>query len=201
MILKALRLGMLLQIAVGPVSLMILITSSTYGFRLGLAIMTGVALVHAIFIFVSFVGVSTLISNNRVRTVIKLLGSLVLILFGLNNTIYTLFELSILPNIALFSGFSSEDPFIKGMIITASNPLTIVFWSGVLTTHLIENGWDRKQLFLFAVGCVIATMLYLTVIAFIGSITSTFFPYVNYSNDECSSRIYYCHIWTQTFAH
>ncbi len=48
--------------------------------------------------------------------------------------------------------------------------------SGMFSTQMIENQWNKKQLFLFAVGCVMATVIFLTIVAFIGSLLSSFLP-------------------------
>lgn len=177
MVLKGLRFGMLLQFAVGPMCLMVFNTSTTYGFIYGLHLILAIALVDALYIALSCVGVAAIINRAKVKAAIKLVGCLVLVLFGA-NTISGVFDLSFLPNIALFSNASSENLFVQGLLLTASNPLTIVFWSGMFSTQMIENKWNKKQLFFFAVGCVMATIIFLTVVAFLGSILSGFLPQI-----------------------
>ena len=177
MILKGLRFGMLLQLAVGPMCLMVFNTSTTYGFIYGLHLVLAIALIDALYIALSCVGAATIINRARVKAVIKLVGCFVLVLFG-TNTISAAFDLSFLPNIALFSNASNQNLFVQGLLLTASNPLTIVFWSGMFSTQMIENEWNKKQLFFFAVGCVMATVIFLTIVALLGSILSDFLPQV-----------------------
>jgi threonine/homoserine/homoserine lactone efflux protein len=177
MILKGLKFGMLLQFAVGPMCLMVFNTTTTYGFIYGLQVVFAIGLIDALYIALSCVGVAAIINKAKVKAVIKLAGCLVLVLFGV-NTISGVFDFSLLPKIALFSNTASDNLFGQGLLLTASNPLTIVFWSGMFSTQMIENKWDKKQLFFFAVGCVMATIIFLTVVAFLGSVLSDYLPQI-----------------------
>ena len=56
--------------------------------------------------------------------------------------------------------------------------MTIIFWGGMFSAQMIENEWDRNQLFYFAVGCILATIVFLTIVAFLGSILIGFLPQV-----------------------
>lgn len=177
MLLKGLRFGMLLQFAIGPMCLMVFNASTTYGFINGLCLVFAIALIDALYIALSCLGVASMINKEKVKVAVKLIGCLVLVLFGL-NAISGVFDLSFLPIITGLSSASSKNLFVQGLLLTASNPLTIIFWSGVFSTQIIENKWNRKQLFLFAVGCVMATIIFLTGIAILGSILSDFLPQV-----------------------
>lgn len=177
MVLKGLRFGLLLQFAVGPMCIMVFNTSTTYGFFYGLHLVFAVALIDALYIALSCVGVAAIINRAKVKAAVKLVGCLVLVLFGA-NTISGVINLSFLPNISLFSNTSSENLFVQGLLLTASNPLTIVFWGGMFSAQMIENEWNKKQLFFFAVGCIMATVIFLTVVAFLGSILSGFLPQI-----------------------
>lgn len=181
MILKGFKFGMLLQFAIGPMSLFVFNTSATYGFIYGLHVVFAIALIDALYIVLSCVGIAAVINKERVKTAVKLIGCLVLVLFGA-NTISGVFDLSFLPRVTclsnLSSDLSSKNFFIQGLLLTASNPLTIVFWSGVFSTQIIENRWDKKQLFLFAIGCVMSTIAFKMVIAILGSVISSFLPQI-----------------------
>lgn len=177
MILKGLRFGMILQLAVGPMCLMVFNASTTYGFVYGLHLVFAIALIDALFIALSCVGVASIINKKKVKMTVKLIGCLVLVLFGL-NTVSGAFDLSFLPQIKFLTSASNTNPFVQGLLLTSSNPLTIIFWGGVFSTQIIENKWNRKQLIFFAVGCVMATIVFLTAIAISGSILSDFLPQV-----------------------
>ncbi|BAK98374.1 putative efflux protein [Oscillibacter valericigenes Sjm18-20] len=177
MILKGLRFGMLLQLAIGPICFMVFNTSTTYGFVWGLHLVLAIALVDTIYIALSCIGIASIINRGKIKMAVKLIGCFVLVLFGA-NTISGAFDLSFLPHIAVLSNISEKNLFVQGLLLTASNPLTIIFWGGVFSTQIIENAWNKKQLFLFAVGCVMATIIFLTAVAILGSILSSFLPQV-----------------------
>lgn len=175
MILKGFKFGMLLQLAVGPMCILVFSTSASNGFLMGLSLVAAIALIDALFIGLSGVGVAAVIGKDKVNKVIKLFGGIVLILFGI-NTIIGIFDLSILPKLFTDYNLSGKSTFLQGLILTASNPLTIIFWSGVFSTQVIENNMNKKQLCLFGIGCVLSTLFFLTLVAVLGSVLSEFLP-------------------------
>lgn len=112
-------------------------------------------------------------NKPNIRKIVKIFGAVVLVLFGVNMIAGAL-NVSILPSINLFSEVNSRSIFIQGLLLTASNPLTIIFWSGIFSTQVIENGYNKKQLRLFGVGCVLSTITFLTIIAVLATIISGF---------------------------
>lgn len=177
MILKGLKFGMLLQLSIGPMCLMVFQTSSTNGFLSSLNLVVAIALIDACYIGLSGIGIATVLRREGIQAFMKIFGCLILIFFGL-NTLSGSFDIAILPKLALFSNVSSRNLFLQGLLLTASNPLTILFWSGMFTTQLLENHWNKKQLFEFAAGCVLATLSFLTCIAILGSLIGRFLPYL-----------------------
>lgn len=175
MLLKGLKFGMLLQLSIGPMCLMVFNTAGTYGILMGLILVCAIALVDAIYITLAGCGVAGVLNNNRIKQLIKLLGCIVLIVFGI-NTMLSVFNYSILPNIHMFSSVGVNSIFLQGVLLTASNPLTIIFWSGVFGAEAIDKKMSRYQLIQFGVGCISATIIFLSGIALIGSIVNAFLP-------------------------
>lgn len=175
MILKGLRFGMLLQLAIGPMAMMVFHASSEYGFLFSLQLVLAIALIDALYITLSCFGAAALINKSKIKKVIKLMGFLVLVLFGI-NTLSSVLSFSFLPEFSLFSNATSENLFVQGLLLTASNPLTILFWSSVFSAQMIENNWNKHQLFFFSIGSVSATLTFLIFIAFMGSLLSSFLP-------------------------
>jgi threonine/homoserine/homoserine lactone efflux protein len=175
MIYKGLKFGMLLQLAVGPMCLMVFNTSTTYGFFVGLSLVLAIALIDGLYITLSGIGVAAIINKEKIKSTIRILGFIVLVLFGI-NTITEVFSFSLLPNLKLSSNVTSQNIFIQGLLLTASNPMTIIFWSGVFSAQVAENDLSKKQLVLFGFGCVLSTLLFLTSVAFCGSMLNGFLP-------------------------
>ena len=164
---------MLLQFAVGPMCLMVFNTAQNTGFLVALSLVIAIALVDAFYILLASLGASKLLGNKKVEKIVKIIGSLVLILFGL-NIILNVFGINIIPGLNLKPNSSSA--FIQGIILTLSNPITIVFWGSVLTTKIIEEKFEKKELAVFSVGLVSATLIFLTIVAVLGMILSNFIP-------------------------
>lgn len=171
--LSGLKFGMLLQIAIGPMCLMVFNTAKNAGFAVAMSLMLAIALVDAFYIALAGIGVSKLLENDRVKKTVKIVGSLVLILFG-TSIILGVFGINIIPGLNLKP--TSGSVFIQGLIMTLSNPLTIVFWGAVLTTKIIEDKMQNNDLFVFSVGLVSATVFFMTAVALLGTFLSSFIP-------------------------
>ncbi len=173
MVFKGFKFGMLLQLAVGPMCLLVFNTSAKYGFWIGMSLTFAIGFIDLLFITLSGVGVGAILEKPNIRRGIKLFGAVVLIVFGA-NTITNAFQYSLLPNIPIFAVINGKSIFVQGLILTASNPLTIIFWSGVFSTQVIENNYNKKQLCYFGLGCVLSTICFLTLVALLGTLTSGF---------------------------
>ncbi len=66
--------------------------------------------------------------------------------------------------------------FIQGLILTLSNPITIVFWGSVLTTKIIDDGLKKKELVIFSIRLILATLLFLSYVTLLGTVLSDFIP-------------------------
>lgn len=166
MVWKGVRFGMMLQLAIGPVFFLVLTASALYGCLAGIAVMAAAALVDAVFIAISAGGIAVLIKRPGIQRRIKLFGSAVLMFFGLYMTVTAMGEQ--VPQIT-FSGTT-------GLILTLSNPLTILFWGGVFASQAAVHGASPRQMKGFAAGCVLSTILFLTGTAVVGAVFSRFLP-------------------------
>jgi threonine/homoserine/homoserine lactone efflux protein len=54
--------------------------------------------------------------------------------------------------------------------LTASSPLSILFWSGVFATKLSSEGYSKREMKLFGMGAVMATLVFLSIFAVIVSL-------------------------------
>lgn len=171
MILKGFKFGMLLQLAIGPMCLMVFHTSAAHGLFMGLSLVLAITLIDLTYIVLSGLGVAAVINRNKVKFAIKIFGSMVLILFGV-NTIAGAFDFTLLPNITLLSDVSGKNIFLRGLLLTASNPFTIIFWSDVFSTQVIENNYNKMQLFYFGMGCILSTLFFLSLIAILGTLSN-----------------------------
>lgn len=173
MILKGFKFGMLLQLAVGPMCLLVFNTSAKNGILAGMSLVFAIAFIDLLFITLSGVGVGVILDKEKIKTVMKFFGAIVLMVFGANE-IASAFNFSLLPNIQFFTEVNEKSIFVQGLLLTASNPLTIIFWSGVFSTQVIENNYNKIQLCYFGLGCVLSTVSFLTFVALLGTVISGF---------------------------
>ena len=161
---QGLGFGLILQISVGPVCIAVLHKGVAQGFCHAFAMAWGAALVDALYIFLSMVGVSALLQFEPARMAIGVGGALLLLLFG--------FRYLSAPAKIAQAEHRDESPlksFAYGVVLTLTNPLTILFWAGVLGAMMSTHRFDQPGgVVFFATGCVSATMLFLTGVALSG---------------------------------
>jgi threonine/homoserine/homoserine lactone efflux protein len=175
LLLKGLKFGMILQFAIGPVCIYTFSIGSNEGFFSAENAVFAVVLVDFIFVLLAILGISSFIKNEKVQNYFKILGALIVGFFGL-NIILGAFGINIMPNINLFGVKNVGSTFVDGFLLTASNPLTILFWTGVFSTKISQGKMKSADVYFFGIGAVNATLLFLSTIAIIGSIAKTFIP-------------------------
>lgn len=164
-----------MQLAIGPMCLMTFNTAMIQGFGQGMTVVAAIAVVDVLYMLLAGLGVSRLMKGEKIQKGMKLFGCIVLVLFGI-NIITNVFGLALLPGISIFSATGSDSLFFKCMFLTASNPLTIIFFSGIFSTQVAENNYNSGELFYFGVGVMISTLIFLTAVAFLGTVLSSFIP-------------------------
>lgn len=170
MIYKGFKFGILLQIAIGPVFIYIFKTATEYGLVASEAGVLAATLIDAIYVILAIVGIGALLEKPNVKRNLKYFGALVLIYFGFGTILGTL-GISIIPSFKNLSNISlATNSFVTTLIITASNPLTILFWAGVFASKVSHERYNKKEMKLFGLGAVLATLIFLGSFAFIASL-------------------------------
>lgn len=171
---KGFRFGMLLQLAVGPICVFIFQTAVSGGMLAGMSGVLGVMLIDGLYMSAAILGVGTLIEKAPVfQKYLKYFGGIVLIVFGLSN-ISGLFGISLIPTLGHANNV--ENVFLQTMLLTLSNPLTILFWAGVFSTKMAEVNLSRKEMYQFGCGALLATLFFLTVVVIVGLGLKSFAP-------------------------
>jgi len=160
--------GSFMQLAVGPLTFIILNISIQYGYISSLAFMSGEILIDVLYMFLASIGVSKLLQKTQLQIFMKIFGALILFIFGI-NMITSVFGLSIFPKINI-QDYLKTNYFFQGIILTASNPLSIIFFSGIFTSKVVEKNYTQRDTFLFAFGCVSARICFLILIILLGSV-------------------------------
>jgi Putative threonine efflux protein len=175
LILKGFRFGMLLQLSVGPVFFFILQTAAQSGFVSAETGVLGVFLIDALYIFLAVAGVASVIEKKNIKSILKLAGAIVLFVFG-SFTVLSAFNIHFAPAFSLQNTAGSTSVFVSALILTASSPITILFWAGVFSAKIAESGMLRKNVFFFAMGTALATLVFLSLTSLLGSIIGNVIP-------------------------
>lgn len=174
MFFRGLRFGLLLQFAVGPICLLVFNTAGNKGFAASSLAVLAITLVDGLYILLAGLGLAIFLQNTKVKKVVQFFGATVLILFGLDILLGAC-GLSDQPDVNLFQ-WGDGGVFFKAAVMTASNPLTIIFWSGVLSATLTAENIRVKQLLPFGLGCVCATAVFLHGVGLAGALAGAFLP-------------------------
>lgn len=176
MIFKGFKFGMLLQFAVGPVCIFIFQMASLRGFYAAAEGVVGVSIIDGLYILAAILGIASIIEGKNTKMVLKIFGTVILFIFGI-STVLSVFNIVFLPSLNPQNISNSNSVLFRAIILTVSNPLTIVFWAGVFSTKIAEENMKRKDIYAFGFGALLSTVLFLTLIALAGSFTKTFFPH------------------------
>lgn len=167
------KFGIMLQVAVGPVCFFIFQISILNGIISALLGTLGFTLVDGLYIILAILGIAKIIEKYKnMEKILKYFGSLVLIIFGLYIFISSINNSSVTSyNITPILKFNS---FISASLLTISNPLTIIFWTGVFASKTTGENMNLKELVLFGAGSVISTLVFLSIISIVGNFTKMF---------------------------
>ncbi len=126
---EGLKVGFMFQIIIGPICFYLFQVSITYGFIAGISGAIGVSLADLLFIVLAILGVDKILKKfPSFRRTSAFIGMIILILFGIYFIAQSIFytaqsQHSIAPN-------QNVKIFIDTVILTLSNPITILYWSG-----------------------------------------------------------------------
>ncbi len=176
MILKGFKFGMILQLAVGPICLFIFNLASNKGFLQAESAVLAVVTIDATYILLALLGIGTLIEKKQIKSGLTIFGSIIIAIFGL-NTILEVLGWHVLPSLKINPALMNHS-FLNGLILTAGNPLTILFWAGIFSTKVTAERLTKQEVYYFGLGAVLATLFFLTAISVVGSFTRYFLPVI-----------------------
>jgi threonine/homoserine/homoserine lactone efflux protein len=160
-VLDGFLVGLLLQIAIGPVFLFILNTAVQKTLADGLLAVVAVTLVDYLYITLAILGVGKLLERPRIQYVLGIVSSLVLVAFGVMMIVSIAGTTLDAPSGALApSNYLSS--FASAFLLTLSSPLTIVFWTSLFATKAIEKGYSKRELVPFGLAAGLATLTFLS---------------------------------------
>jgi threonine/homoserine/homoserine lactone efflux protein len=161
--LQGVGFGLTLQLSVGPVCLAVLHQSLTGGFAAAWRMTWGVACVDALYMLAALAGASAYLRIVALKQVVLVAGAAVLVYFGVR-------QIRTAGSAVPEAKRTKTGGFLFGAGITLTNPLTVLFWSGVFGA-LIASGALKGagELLLFSLGCLFATVMFLSLVSAFGS--------------------------------
>lgn len=161
---------MLLQFAVGPVCLYLFTASLAGGIRHALPGVVAAMLADAFYMGLAVLGFGGFLTRSAgARKALRFSGAGILVVFGLASVLGGM-GYSIMPKLELADAGAIDSIFVATLVLTLSNPLSIVFWLGVLSTRMAQDGMARRELSFFCAGCLLATLFFLTLIVVLGRV-------------------------------
>lgn len=149
--------GVILALLVGPVFFTIVQTSIERGFISGVFVALGVSLSDALYIVVSYLGLSAFLSTDTSKSYMAYAGGVILLLFGL----YYLFIKS--RNLSNFDPekitYRSPGKLIgKGFVINGLSPMVLFFWLATIGVATTEFHYDEAREIVTYFSSVVGTV-------------------------------------------
>jgi threonine/homoserine/homoserine lactone efflux protein len=136
----------------------------------------GVALVDALYIALAALGVTRWAESGRLRRALQYGGAAIIALFGV-DVLASAAGVQLVPSMARGGQLESDSStFLGAVLLTGGNPLTIVFWAGVFSAKVATEQYGKGELWLFSLGCIIATVVFLTTTALGGALAGRIVP-------------------------
>jgi threonine/homoserine/homoserine lactone efflux protein len=173
--LNGLLTGLFLQLSIGPVFFFIFGITLESNYLNSLSAILAVTIVDYLYISLSIFGVGKLLEKPKVNIVLGIIGSLVLIVFGIITLVnsFRTINIGFTDNTSNWNIYNS---FSIVFFLTLSSPLTIIFWSSVFVSKAIENNYIKNQLIFFGIGAGFSTFVFLSLTMLIISLIKTNIP-------------------------
>ncbi len=150
--------GLMITITLGPAFFSLLQTSVSKGFRAGAFMAVGISLSDILIIFLSYLGISRLISTPENQLMVGILGAAILLIFGVVT--FTKKPVSALERQRKGEQYIPEAPgkyshVVKGFFLNIANPFLIIFWMGIMSYVTTNYGVGNKNVFMFFTGTML----------------------------------------------
>lgn len=156
---NGLATGLVLQLAIGPVFFFIVNLAVQHSAVNGFAGVLAVTIVDFTYINLAILGLGKALQRNRIRAVFDLVSPVILAIFGviILKSAAHIYAAGVMD----VDDASPLASFLAVLALTASSPMTIVFFTSLFSTKATEYGYARGELYLFGIGTAMATFLFM----------------------------------------
>ena len=131
-IIRNIILGISLAAPIGPVNVEVIRRGLNFGFFPAFLLSIGAASADTTYLLLIYFGLSSFIKVPIIKTLIWVFGGFVLLYLGFRSI--KIFKVKVELNKSVPK--TGRNSFISGYLITISNPMTIVWWTGVFGSIL-----------------------------------------------------------------
>ncbi|MCK4800155.1 LysE family transporter [Candidatus Parcubacteria bacterium] len=150
--------GLLIQLAIGPIFFYIINLSLQKTLFDGLMGVLAATVVTYIYIALSVFGIGKMLEKEKVKKIFGIVSSIVLVIFGgiiIGGAINT-GDIKVVVNTA--NPFAS---FTSVFLLAISNPLSVVFFTGLFSAKAIEYNYTKNELYFFGLGTGLSTLIFM----------------------------------------
>lgn len=149
--------GLIIQLAIGPLFFFVINLTLQKTVLDGLMGALAMTIVSYLYIALSTFGIGEFLKNKRVKKIFGILSSIVLIIFWgiiIKGAISSGISETVVHTTSLFSSFVSV------FLLAISNPLSIVFFSGLFSAKAVEYNYTKGELYSFGFGVGLSTLIF-----------------------------------------
>lgn len=171
--LEGVSMGLLLSVIVGPVFFTLITNSLQHGFRYAMVLALGILCSDALYVILTYFGVSFLAETVLFEKVLGYGGGLILMGFGISSLINKQVERPNTGGIQLPIP-KKRNAFAKGFSINGINPFVLLFWISIASLVSLKQNWSGSQISLYYVGILGTVFLIDLLKAFVAKQLSRF---------------------------
>jgi len=150
-VLRNIVLGITLAAPIGPAGVAVIQNGLRHGFTRAFFTGLGVTMADATFLLVVFFGLSHFLESTIVKVTIFCFGAAVLLYFGYRSIRGAKANFDLEGDTVA----TARNPFLVGYLVNASNPISVVWWSGVFGSLLSETFGGTTRLMSLAYSATI----------------------------------------------
>ena len=154
-IINGLLFGLIFIFAIGPSFFLLIQNSIEFGFRRGALIALGISLSDVLFVGLTLIGMSSIISEPANAQVLSIIAAIILVLFG----IYYFMRKPKITNDEIIDRHGAIRFIGKGFLINIFNPTIILFWITLSSTISASYSYSWSDQRSFFIGILITILV------------------------------------------
>lgn len=149
--------GLVLCVLIGPVFFALIQNSIEKGFRAGFFMAIGIAISDALYILITYLGISQLTNNRQFNMWLGGLGGVIMLGFG----IFYMFKPVPTESLKQLHQESTKwfQQIIKGFFLNGVNPFVLFFWIGIVSKVSVDFAYTTHEAVSFFAVLVVTVFL------------------------------------------